>query len=93
MISVLKAYYSHYRENRCSESGIIVITSRNSNRKPYRVWNPNENDHVLSEDFVKVADAKDIRPSHMKEVQADGENICVVNVEGKILRYWQYLHA
>jgi ferredoxin-NADP reductase/nitrite reductase/ring-hydroxylating ferredoxin subunit len=38
---------------------------------------------LLSEDFVKVADAKDIQPSHMKEVQADGENICVVNVGGK----------
>ena len=38
---------------------------------------------VLSEDFVKVADTKDIQPSHMKEVQVDGENICVVNVEGK----------
>jgi len=38
---------------------------------------------VLSEDFVKVADTKDIQPSHMKEVQADGENICLVNIEGK----------
>src|SRR5512133_1111428 len=38
---------------------------------------------VLGEDFVKVADTKDIQPSHMKEVQADGENICVVNVRGK----------
>jgi ferredoxin-NADP reductase/nitrite reductase/ring-hydroxylating ferredoxin subunit len=38
---------------------------------------------VLSEDFVKVADTKDIQPSHMKEVQANGENICVVNIEGK----------
>lgn len=37
----------------------------------------------MSEDFVKVADTKDIQPSHMKEVQVDGENICVVNVEGK----------
>jgi nitrite reductase/ring-hydroxylating ferredoxin subunit len=37
----------------------------------------------LSEDFVKVADTKDIQPSQMKEVQVDGENICVVNVEGK----------
>jgi glycine betaine catabolism B len=37
----------------------------------------------LSEDLVKVADTKDIQPSHMKEVQVDGENICVVNVEGK----------
>jgi glycine betaine catabolism B len=38
---------------------------------------------VLSEEFVTVADTTDIQPSHMKEVQVDGENICVVNVEGK----------
>jgi ferredoxin-NADP reductase/nitrite reductase/ring-hydroxylating ferredoxin subunit len=34
-------------------------------------------------DFVKVANTNDIQPSHMKEVQLDGENICLVNVEGK----------
>ena len=39
---------------------------------------------VLSEeDFVKVSDTKDIQPSHMKEVQVDGESICIVNVKGK----------
>ena len=38
---------------------------------------------VLSEDFVKVGNKEDIQPSHMKEVQVDGENICLVNVEGK----------
>lgn len=27
---------------------------------------------VLGENFVKVADTKDVQPSHMKEVQADG---------------------
>ena len=44
----------------------------------------NENDLALSEeDFVKVADAKDIPPSHMKEVEVNGQNICVANVEGK----------
>jgi len=37
----------------------------------------------MSEDFVKVADTKDIPTSHMKEVQVDGENICVVKIEGK----------
>ena len=37
----------------------------------------------MSEDFVEVADTKDIRPSHMREVQVDGENICVVNIDGK----------
>jgi ferredoxin-NADP reductase/nitrite reductase/ring-hydroxylating ferredoxin subunit len=35
------------------------------------------------EDFVKVANTKDIQPSQMKEIQVDGENICIVNVEGK----------
>ena len=43
----------------------------------------NENDLVLSQDFVKVANAKDIQPSQMKEVEVNGENICVANVEGK----------
>jgi glycine betaine catabolism B len=37
----------------------------------------------LSDDFVKVADTKDIQPSKMKEVQVNGENICVANVDGK----------
>ena len=35
------------------------------------------------EDFVKVANTNDIQPSHMKEVQLEGESICIVNVEGK----------
>ena len=39
---------------------------------------------VLSEeDFVQVADTKDIPHSKMKEVQVDDENICIANVEGK----------
>ena len=38
---------------------------------------------ALSEDFVKVADTKDIQPSQMKEVEVNGEKICLANVEGK----------
>ena len=39
---------------------------------------------ILSEeDFVKVSETMDISPSHMKEIQVDGEKICLVNVEGK----------
>jgi nitrite reductase/ring-hydroxylating ferredoxin subunit len=38
---------------------------------------------VLSGDFVKVADVKDIPPSQMKEVEVNGEKICLANVEGK----------
>jgi len=34
-------------------------------------------------DFVKVADKNDFQQSHMKEVQVDGESICIVNVERK----------
>jgi len=37
----------------------------------------------LSEDFVKAADTKEIQPSQMKEVEINGENICVANVDGK----------
>lgn len=32
---------------------------------------------------MKVANTKDILPSHMKEVQFDGTSICIANVDGK----------
>ena len=36
---------------------------------------------VLSEEgFVKVSDTKDIQPSHMKEVQVDGENTMLLAI-------------
>jgi nitrite reductase/ring-hydroxylating ferredoxin subunit len=38
---------------------------------------------TLSQDFVNVADTQDIQPSQMKEVEVDGEKICLANVEGK----------
>jgi ferredoxin-NADP reductase/nitrite reductase/ring-hydroxylating ferredoxin subunit len=38
---------------------------------------------ALGEDFVKVAETKDIQSSQMKEVEVNGEKICIVNVEGK----------
>jgi glycine betaine catabolism B len=38
---------------------------------------------ILSENFVKVTETKDIQPSHMKEVQVNGEAICIVNIDGK----------
>lgn len=34
-------------------------------------------------DFVKVAETKDIQPSQMKAVEVDGKKVCVANVEGK----------
>jgi glycine betaine catabolism B len=37
----------------------------------------------LSEDFVRVADIKDIQSSTMKAVEVAGEKVCVANVEGK----------
>ena len=38
---------------------------------------------ALSEDFVKVAHTKDIQPSQMKEVEINGERVCLANIEGK----------
>ncbi len=35
------------------------------------------------DDFVKVAETKDIQTSQMKEIQIDSEDICIANVEGK----------
>ena len=37
----------------------------------------------MSEDFVKVAETKDIQSSQMKAVEVDGKKVCVANVEGK----------
>ena len=36
----------------------------------------------MGEGFVRVADTKDIAPSQMKEVQVDGESVCIANVDG-----------
>jgi glycine betaine catabolism B len=37
----------------------------------------------MEENFVKVAETKDIQPSQMKAVDVNGERICVAIVEGK----------
>ncbi len=37
----------------------------------------------MVEGFIRVADTKDIAPSQMKEVQVDGESICIANIDGK----------
>lgn len=36
----------------------------------------------MSEDFVKVAESKDIEPSSMKAVDIGAEKICIINIEG-----------
>jgi ferredoxin-NADP reductase/nitrite reductase/ring-hydroxylating ferredoxin subunit len=36
-----------------------------------------------NDDFVRVAETKDIQTSQMKEVQIDGEDVCIANVDGK----------
>jgi hypothetical protein len=49
---------------------------------------------VLSEEgFVKVSDTKDIQPSHMKEVQVDGEGIRFVNLLSFILLIFTQFYA
>jgi hypothetical protein len=40
---------------------------------------------ALSEDFVKIANTKDIPPSHMKEVEVNGESICVATLRENTL--------
>ena len=36
----------------------------------------------MSEDFVNVAQSKDIGPSTMKAVDVAGEKVCIINIEG-----------
>jgi glycine betaine catabolism B len=38
---------------------------------------------AMNEDFVKVAETKDIQATQMKAVEVAGEDICVANVDGK----------
>ena len=38
---------------------------------------------ALREDLVKVANTKDIQPSQMKEVEVNGEKMCLANVDRK----------
>lgn len=38
---------------------------------------------MKNEGFVKVAKKSDIQPSHMKEVQVNGQSICVANIDGR----------
>lgn len=37
----------------------------------------------MGEDFIIVADTKDIPLSQLKEVQVDGESVCIANIDGK----------
>ena len=37
----------------------------------------------MSENFVKVAEAKEIAPSSMKAVEVEGEKVCIINSEGR----------
>ena len=53
------------------------------NHIEFGLYNGNSLGILSEEDFVQVADTKDIPHFKMKEVQVDGENICVANVDGK----------
>ena len=37
----------------------------------------------MSEDFIRVADTKDIQPMQMKEVKVDGQKVIIVNIDRK----------
>ena len=37
----------------------------------------------MEEDFVKVAETKDVQASQMIAVEVNGEKICIANVEGR----------
>ncbi len=38
---------------------------------------------IMGQDFVKVADTKDIQLSQMKEVEVNGQKICIINIQDK----------
>src|ERR671919_3231212 len=52
-------------------------------RKTYRLQTLYKNMTAMSEDFVKVAETKDIQAAQMKAVEVADQSICVSNVDGK----------
>ena len=38
---------------------------------------------AMGEEFTKVADTKDIKPSQLKAIEVGGESICLINIDGK----------
>ena len=40
----------------------------------------------MGEDFVKVAETKDIQASQMMTVEVNGEKVCLSNVKGKYMQ-------
>ena len=37
----------------------------------------------MEEDFVKVAETKDVQASQMMAVEVNGEKVCIANIEGR----------
>lgn len=65
----------------CSKHTIIISRGSNTKIESHIGLSLPIQRIPMSEDFVNVADTKDIQPSHMKE-EVDGD-FCVVNIEGK----------
>jgi nitrite reductase/ring-hydroxylating ferredoxin subunit len=72
-------------KNEYSLFGILLKDFRFGNmEKTYSVKYYSELRKVysLSENFVKVAESKEIGPSTMKAIELEGEKVCIINTEG-----------
>ncbi len=87
MLALLRVIHIHFNNFHYFIKYEIQIENHNKDRTQIKMV------LVLSQDFVKIADTKDIQPSHLKEVQVEGENICIVNVEGKYYAIGSICHA
>jgi hypothetical protein len=48
---------------------------------------------TIVDDFIRVANVNDIQPSQMKEVQIDGEDVYIVNVDGNTMQLAMSVHT
>jgi glycine betaine catabolism B len=46
----------------------------------------------MEEDFVKVAETKDVQASQMMAVEVNGEKVCIANVEGRYYAIGLFAH-
>ena len=61
----------------------MVFKKLNTKRISERIQYRSQEARSMEEDFVKVAETKDVQTSQMMAVEVNGEKVCIANIEGR----------
>jgi nitrite reductase/ring-hydroxylating ferredoxin subunit len=61
----------------------MVFKKLNTKRISERIQYRSQEARSMEEDFVKVAETKDVQISQMMAVEVNGEKVCIANIEGR----------